>query len=470
MTVLSVTDTAFTTNTTSHLVPMPETVEAGDLLLLAAANHCPASSITSQSTPSGWTLISQVPNPSNYINQAVYAKIADGTEGGTTVDVVTAAAETMSAHVYRVGDFTGSIADDIDFASITAFNTASGTVASPVTAGWGEGKNLYINFHGSSDDNIAVDTIGGSGYGNLTETRCAGGGDNSVNLASTYKIKSGIGSESDSTSTPWTFVSTEAHVDHVLVVRLVDPTPIVVSSSVYNSDSLNELSSDVPYPASIVEGNCLILSIMTSRTGAFTDPEGWTRLFTRVGPNFGVSLAVMAKTVDGTESGTVTVVSDADRTKAAIMVQVSGVGNPDSIEVEAAFVDTQIATLDPPSITHSGGEDDYLYLAWGSTRGLGPPPQWDPTTPAGYEEVNVTPPDNINQTNYASMVVARKPTLASTTEDPAAFTVVGGQAQLIGAWTMAIPPGTPSGGGGGGAGTDKSGSPRLGFGGAGMMR
>lgn len=53
--ILSVTETSFDTNTTSHLVAMPAVVAAGDLLVILFANDAD-STVT---TPSGWTRCSR---------------------------------------------------------------------------------------------------------------------------------------------------------------------------------------------------------------------------------------------------------------------------------------------------------------------------------------------------------------------------------------------------------------------------
>ena len=82
--VVSVTHTAFTTDATSHLVAMPATVDAGDLLVTLVATDGSAT----LTTPSGWTNLSSVPQSTTVRGSCSY-KIAVGTEGGTTVDFVT---------------------------------------------------------------------------------------------------------------------------------------------------------------------------------------------------------------------------------------------------------------------------------------------------------------------------------------------------------------------------------------------
>ena len=107
-TVESVTEEGFAGATTSHAVDMPATVTSGDLLLMIFASYS-NSAIT---TPSGWTELAKT--ESQFVSNAFYAKKAVGTEGGTEVDVVTAAGVAASAHVYRITAWGGTIATDID--------------------------------------------------------------------------------------------------------------------------------------------------------------------------------------------------------------------------------------------------------------------------------------------------------------------------------------------------------------------
>lgn len=103
----SLTETVFTTNTTSHLVAMPATVEADDLLLMIAAFDG-APTVTN---PAGWSELENEANVSHA--RLVTAKIAVGTEGGTTVDVVTSVIEGGAAQVFRISPWWGTIATGV---------------------------------------------------------------------------------------------------------------------------------------------------------------------------------------------------------------------------------------------------------------------------------------------------------------------------------------------------------------------
>jgi hypothetical protein len=110
--VESLTASSFPVHMSSHAVAMPAQVNAGDLLICIFTNHAYAT----VTTPAGWTALGTTLN-STVVRTSRFAKRADGTEGGTTVDFQTSVIETAVAHVYRItswfddGVLTDAIAD-----------------------------------------------------------------------------------------------------------------------------------------------------------------------------------------------------------------------------------------------------------------------------------------------------------------------------------------------------------------------
>ncbi|MCK4843505.1 MAG: hypothetical protein KAS83_00835, partial [Dehalococcoidia bacterium] len=92
--VTSVTETTFGSDTTDHYVSMPATVDAGNLLIVLFTNDG-SDTVT---TPAGWNELASNSIP-NRVRFSVYYKIAAGTEGGTTVNFVTAGSEQAAAQV-----------------------------------------------------------------------------------------------------------------------------------------------------------------------------------------------------------------------------------------------------------------------------------------------------------------------------------------------------------------------------------
>jgi hypothetical protein len=135
--VASVTETAFGTDTTTHNVNMPATVNAGDLLIVLFTNDGDATVIT----PDGWSLLASNTR-GTAVRLSVYYKIAAGTEGGTTVNFVTSANEQAAAQVYRITDWHGTTPPEISTAA-----TGTSTAPNPASlnpAGWDVADTLWL--------------------------------------------------------------------------------------------------------------------------------------------------------------------------------------------------------------------------------------------------------------------------------------------------------------------------------------
>lgn len=135
-TVASVTPSIFDVDATSHLVAMPATVEAGDLLVSYFTNDTAAT----VATPTDWDFRS-----SQFSGSAArlssYVKLAVGTEGGTTVDHVTSTAEQGTAQVYRIpaASWSGVLADVV----VTTLGGA-GTTPNPPLLSPAAGAQDYL--------------------------------------------------------------------------------------------------------------------------------------------------------------------------------------------------------------------------------------------------------------------------------------------------------------------------------------
>jgi len=208
-TVESITETAFSSAATAHDVDMPATVTADDLLLVFFANN----NNTAVTTPSGWTLL-QGGNQS-FVNGNAYAKKADGTEGGGTVDFVTASSEAGTAQCYRITSWGGTLADDVDVNVIyTASSGTSHENPNTTTAGWGSDDNLFIGWIASGDDDVAV-TGTPTNYTNMTDTPCGAGANLSGRIATCRRE---LASASDQMGA-WTLASGEAAIVGLVVVE-----------------------------------------------------------------------------------------------------------------------------------------------------------------------------------------------------------------------------------------------------------
>ena len=135
--VASVTESEFTNGSSTRPVDMPATCNTGDLLLCLYTNG-DSRTVT---TPSGWELLYTQTNGA--WRSSAFARVSDGTEGGTTVNFNLSGNSDASAQVYRITGFAGTVATDIDVG--TAATGANATPDAPsVTAGWGSDDNLFI--------------------------------------------------------------------------------------------------------------------------------------------------------------------------------------------------------------------------------------------------------------------------------------------------------------------------------------
>ena len=113
----STTVTDFGSDATSHAANMPATVTAGDLLLAVAAFDSASTTIT---TPSGWTRLIDIGGDPV---AGVFAKVAAGTEDGSTVDFATSNVQRGSVHLLRISKWHGSLD------SLRSMNAWTGTTA-----------------------------------------------------------------------------------------------------------------------------------------------------------------------------------------------------------------------------------------------------------------------------------------------------------------------------------------------------
>ena len=240
--VQSVTETSFPSNTTTHTVSMPATVNSGDLLIAHLTFDASASV---SSTPTGWT-----PIDANRLN--LYMKVAAGTEGGTTVDFPTAAIEAGAAQVHRISDWYGDLSG-VEYAATTV--EGDGTLLDPpsVTASWGAENNLWLVLAGWLDDDQLV-TAYPTNYTDGLDTISGAAIDTGAAVASARR-ENAVATENPGTLTIQT---TESWGANTFVIR---PAPSTFDSERQNI--INGLDSaqgegagwDLVVPAGIPVGN-----------------------------------------------------------------------------------------------------------------------------------------------------------------------------------------------------------------------
>lgn len=221
--VTSVTETIFSSDATSHNVAMPATTVAGELLLLAFTSDA-APTITD---PSGWTMLYETPY-STAVSGALYAKEAAGTEGGTTVDVVTSSSEQAVAQVFRITDWFGDLAGVEVGTAVAAPNTGVTTAdAGTVTASWGADTNLFIAFHHASSGGYV--NLTPTGYGNTLQTNPSVG----TSAAAITSTRKGVNGATETPADWGASTTTINSVTNIVVIRPVGvvPADLVLSAS-----------------------------------------------------------------------------------------------------------------------------------------------------------------------------------------------------------------------------------------------
>lgn len=148
LTLLALDNIPFGSANTTHAVPMPATVNAGDLLILMLVFEN-----TSVTTPSGWTKDVENNNAMSDVKTAIFSKIAAGTEGGTSVNFTLGLNRVMNSVRLR---YSGSAATGyLEYAFVEINNVASIDPAN-LSPTWGSADNGWITLGSSYQDTRTV--------------------------------------------------------------------------------------------------------------------------------------------------------------------------------------------------------------------------------------------------------------------------------------------------------------------------
>lgn len=139
-TVVSITPTEVTSGTT-HNISLGATVNAGDLLIIIAASDGGEVDVP-VTAASGWTTIEDFSSAS--AGAAVFKKLADGTEGGTTINVTTSSTEALAAQCYRITGWGGTIATHVVVVATPGAGTDATAECPALTSGFGAVSTLWI--------------------------------------------------------------------------------------------------------------------------------------------------------------------------------------------------------------------------------------------------------------------------------------------------------------------------------------
>lgn len=183
-------------NSTTHNVTMPATVNAGDLLIVIASKGL--FSNTTITTPAGWSVITTSTHSPDAIRVASYYKIAAGTEGGTTVNFATGDSCGLAARIYRITGWHGTTPPEGAAATTSTGNPPS------LTPSWGAEDTLWIAALGSGLT-TQVPASPPTSYANL------GTANDNIGNNNRAKVSTADRSRNAATEDPGAFVSATAN-------------------------------------------------------------------------------------------------------------------------------------------------------------------------------------------------------------------------------------------------------------------
>jgi hypothetical protein len=211
------------------------------------------------------------------------------------------------------------------------------------------------------------------------------------------------------------------------------PFPQVAGQQTSSTDT-NSTSQLVTLPSSRVIGNLLVCGLTIDGGPTSTWPVGWNEIADAAN-GAQVALTIGWRIIDGSEGSTISVVTSASEQSIAHCWQISN--HDPGIAPQAAVPATNFSgTPNPPSLTPSGGANDYLWLAIvgiqnGSNSITGFPTNY---TGTGASAGGASPADQAPQ-GWARRV------LNASSENASAFTSSTDSVWIAG--TVAVHPNSP---------------------------
>lgn len=125
---------------TAHSMSLPPEVNSGDLLIMIAASDGGTVDVPTTAA-AGWSSIEDFSNAN--AGAAIFKKSADGTEGGTTINVATSSTEAVAAQCYRIRNWSGNI-NDVAVVATPGAGTDATAEPPALTSGFNTIHTLWI--------------------------------------------------------------------------------------------------------------------------------------------------------------------------------------------------------------------------------------------------------------------------------------------------------------------------------------
>jgi hypothetical protein len=322
--VASVTETEFGTNITAHDVSMPETVNAGDLLIVLFINR----QDTTVTTPSNWTQLASNASGigTDHVRVSVYYKVAVGTEGSTTVNFVTTVSAQAATQVYRITNWHGTTHPEISTA-VTG-NSTTPDPASLNPAGWGVEGTLWIAAAGQGQGGVTVTYPANYSNGYSTKSGTEVG---LCTIHSARRVRA-VASEDPGT---FTIAATNPWVAFTIAVRpALYKLTMAVSPS--GSGTATDLTNASPYEAGTAVNIATVANQgyrfvnWTAPAGVFGNADAAATTFTMPAQNVTatanfVAVYSLAMAVSPVDSGTATDLNNASPYEAGTAVNITAI-------------------------------------------------------------------------------------------------------------------------------------------------
>lgn len=168
----SATITQISASLTSHVVNLPASITAGQLLIAVVSVR----NLGSWTPPSGWT--ERASQDSGGVGElTLFTKIADGSEG-STVTFTSSIATTGAWHVRKISDWYGTLPTTVtDWVAKSTNGGGSASTTNPpsLSPAWGSADNLFIEIGQLSAEDRNY-TGASTDYTDFTTTNASSGG------------------------------------------------------------------------------------------------------------------------------------------------------------------------------------------------------------------------------------------------------------------------------------------------------
>lgn len=136
-----------------------------------------------------------------------------------------------------------------------------------------------------------------------------------------------------------------------------------VAQSTTSQQTTSQTGQVVSLPGSMTSGNTAIIGLCYPNAGTLNPlATGWTRIV-NANRSVGPAIAAFWREVDGTEGSTITVTLSSADVSAHAAIEISGAEDPDTSPPEVGTAaQGNSSTPNPPSVTPSGGQADYLWV------------------------------------------------------------------------------------------------------------